>query len=253
VFEGSTTSPVTFIVSPDVYSWQVELAGYLTDKSGQKNSVDLMTNALDTISLSLTVAGDRQARLQNADAAYNEGQCAQAIPLYKSIEQPAEMRGEVGRTWLASRMQLALCQRRIRSYPPAIETYKQVLAAEPSQWLARYEIGGTFCDDHKFKEGIAALAQIDGGQYLNLVAEDRRGVVQALARYGRAVCQSKELESQPQPDNHPELRNPLLKVLGEFIYAANDLLKGSVPADLRGMLETALKDANAKRADLQGT
>ena len=252
ILEPTRANPALFSVPAGVYSWEVELAGYLPDRSGEKNRVDLLSKGADTLEVTLTPAVDRVSRMESANAAFNEDRCPQAIAIYQSIERPAEMGTDVGRTWLASRGRLAQCQRKLRQFDPAIATYNQILAAEPFQWNAKYELGGTRCEKKEFKQGADVLREL-AGPYLNNVPQDRRPAVQALARYGRAICQLKDYQSQAQPDNHPELRDPAVRLFDEFIFAADKALKDGVPAEIKNMLTRALNDATTKRAELRGS
>ena len=245
-------NPAVFTVPAGVYSWSAELGGYLPDGSGPKNSVDVVSRLTDTLRLTLTQAGDVVSRYETAGVAYKEDRCSQAIMIYKTIEAPVDLSGTVGRTWLESRGRLAQCQRKLRQYDDAIATYRQVLAVEPYQWNAKYELGGTYCDKHEFKSGTDVLRELSG-PYLNRVQQDRRLAVQAMARYGRAICHLSDYRSQPNADNHPELREPVVSLLDEFMFTAERELKNDLPSEIRNMLANAFNDAKNKRAELKGS
>lgn len=250
-YEPTSATPVVFTVPPDVYSWEVDLRGFLPDQSGQRNRVDLLAKDADTLQLALTLDSGRDARLKSANDAFDNDNCPQAITIYQTIERPGELGGSVGRTWLDSRGRLAQCQGRLRQYDPAIATYQQILDAEPFQWKAKYELGRMYCEKKEFTKGADVLRELDG-PYSNNVPQDRRQAVMALGRYGRAICQLKDYQSQARPDDHAELRDPAIRLFDEFIFAAENLLKGDLPADIRTMLARNLDDATSKRAELKG-
>ena len=252
VIEASRANPSLFQVPAGVYSWEVELAGYLADRSGQKNRVDVSDKTADTVSLNLTPAGNVMSQLESGNSAFNEDRCPQAVAIYQNIERPGELASDVGRTWLASRGRMAQCQRKLHQLDNAIATYNVILAAEPFQWNAKYELGGTYCDKRDFRHGAETLREI-GGAYLNNVPQDRRQAVQALAKYARGICQLKEYQSQAQPDSHPELRDPAVRSFDEFIFSAEKLLKDGVPEGIKGMLTRAYNDATTKKAELKSS
>ncbi len=251
VYESTGSGSASFVVPADVYAWEATLSGYLSDRSGQRNSIDLLSKVADTMTITLTLSGDRVQRMETANTAFNDDRCAQAIELYQRIERPGEMGGDVGRTWLESRSRLAQCQRKLKQYDPAVATYRLILDAEPFQWIAKFELAATYCDSREYKKGADAYREIDG-PYLNRVAQDRRQAVQALVRYGRAVCLFKDYEGQLQPDNHPELKDPALRLFDEFLYSAERLLQGALPTEIKSMLTRAFNDATAKLAELKG-
>ncbi len=250
IYEPVAGTPTVFSVPPDVYAWEVTMTGYVADRSGPLSSVDLLSRTADTMQLTLMLAGDREQRMNKANAAFASNRCVEAIDFYQSLERPSEMGGVVGRTWLESRMRMAQCQRSLRRFEPAIATYQLILDVEAFQWAARYEMAGTYCERNDFKTGIETFREMEG-VYINRVGSDRRLAVQSLARYGRAICNYRDYSSQLIPDNHPELRDPAIRLFEEFIYTADALLKTEVPQDVKTLLTHALGDARTKRAELR--
>jgi hypothetical protein len=247
-FDGVT--PVTFKVPRGVYSWRVELDGYLTDQS-QDRDLNLLTSPSETISRTLTPAGDWQAIRQRADAAFQAGRCTDAIRLYLAMTRPEQTDGDVGLAYAESRMKLAQCYQRERDFDNAIKAYIDVMALRPGQWTAKYHLGRLLCDMRDFQRGRAQLSELEG-PFLGQVAAERRATVQALARYASAGCRHRELMSKDFPERYEDLRISVLSGFEEFILSSENLLRRrAVPADLAAEINTALTDARAKRGELQ--
>jgi hypothetical protein len=249
LIEPMRSDPAQFSVPAGTYGWEVELSGYVTDRS-TRQSIDVLLRASDTLALVLTPSADRASRLQAANLAFADDKCLQAIDLYSGLEKPADLSGAAGSTWLESRVKLGQCQRKIGRPEAAIPNLQLVLTNQRYQWNAKYELGGAYCDNKNYAAGNAQFKDFDG-TYQNLIAQDRRMGAQALARYGRAVCLYKDYDSQSNPNAFPEKREEAVRLFDEFIIAAERVLKGVVPSDMKVVLTRALADAVAKRDDLK--
>lgn len=248
--EAPSATPAVFVVPADVYAWEVEMGGYLPDRSDERTKIDVVGQLADTIVLTLTTAGDWRAKLANANEAFTAKRCAEAITLYGSLERPAQMSSELGQTWLESRTRLAQCMRDLRQYPQAVAVFKQVLEVEPRQWGARYEMANTLCLARDYRQAASVYSDVGEGPLLNRVSSDRREAVQALARYGRGLCKFREWNASPQPERHPEMREPALRLLQEFVGMADEALSRPMAGDVKLMLTRALADAKDKLQDM---
>jgi hypothetical protein len=235
-------------VPPGIYSWELELDGYMPDRSRERD-LNLTVAASEKISRVLSPA-DGQEALAQADNAYQAGRCAEAVRLYTSVRRPEQLDGALGESYAQSRFRLAQCAQRVREYDDAMKAYVEVLAVAPGQWTAKYQLGRLHCDIGEYSKGRVHLRELEGS-FLGKVPPAKKSTVQALARYASAGCQVREFTTKDHPDRYEDLKVSALAALEEFIAAGERLVRrGNVPSELTSQLNSAIADAKAKRDEL---
>lgn len=243
--EGRT--PATLQVPPGVYQWEVELDGYVEDRSYER-PLDLENSSSATIRRTLLPLA-WQAQVTRGDEAYNAQDCSSAIRLYTGLDRPAQLDGRVGTIWAGTRLNLGLCYDREREFDRAVAAFSEVLQVLPGQWSAKYHLGRLSCTIGEYKAGRSHFSELEG-PFLGRISADLKGTVQALARYGSARCLYQELLDKSQPERHDDLRFAAISGFQEFILRGADLVEKGVPANLRTPLDEALADARSKQMEL---
>ncbi|MBK8056868.1 MAG: hypothetical protein IPK33_03000 [Gemmatimonadetes bacterium] len=246
VAEG--VSPHAFVVDPGDYGWEVQLEGYLRDRSLSR-SIGVTQKPADTVQVELTPVGDMNDIVKRADSEYSKGNCGVAMDLYEQVARPAGMRGEASMIWLESRYRLGQCAKREQEYDKAQAAFRAILEVRRDQWPAKLELGLTACAARSYNDGLRSFREMEG-PYLGGVSAEKKQAVRVLARYGAAVCNHQDYERQEFPDRFTDLRESTVGALEEFIEAA-DALEGKVPADAQSTMRSALQDAKARLLRLQ--
>lgn len=250
IFEGTT--PITFPVPPNIYKWEIELPGYMSDRS-VRNDVDVVSNQADTVSITLTRSGDVSALMARAEAAYRAqggSGCEEAVRIYKQLPVPADVRSAQGIQWLEGQYHAGQCQYQLKEYDDAEALYAAILIRNPSQWAAKYELARTNCQTRQFSKGIQHLRELRGPFPLSA---DIGPAVKAIAKYGETECRYKDLQSKDQPDRFPDLREQVKGGFEEFVEGAEPLLQGSTfPVDVRKLLQESLAKAKVALQKLDG-
>jgi len=281
------TSPSVVRLPVGVYSWQIELVGFEPESSGA-GELDLRDTERLTVRRALTrlpvtppagdevtppaspppavpsespvrsapvsmtglVGGSAELRAE-ADLAFDAGRCQEAIGLYVAIPEPSQAGGPDALVYAESRLRLGQCYQNQREFENAIDAFEETLRFSPGQWYAKYLLGRLFCEIQAFDEGFQELRELEGSG-LGKVDAERKGSVQALARYGSALCYYKDLDGREHPERFPDLIRTAFIAFEEFIVRSEDLArKGAVPRDLQALLSSALADARRKREELR--
>jgi hypothetical protein len=193
------------------YDWTVQRDGYLADTSSGAELFIVEAGKTRSLALRLTPASaSSEEILQDADRAFNAGQCAGAIALYERMQRPTERTGQVAERWAASRVRLAQCARRVGDFDRAIEGYDAALSIDSRNWQAKFERGQSLCDARgtDLDKGIAVMQELSG-QYINQFGRGTQGVLRALSDYGIGYCQYIVYNNAPN--------KPLLEDLRETI------------------------------------
>lgn len=243
---SEATSSAAVVLPAGSYAWEVEMAGYLTDKSGSERLV-LTAGENDTVRVVLTAMGDRRQILNKADEAFDARRCGEAVRLYSEIPKPAEISGAVGSEWVNVQMRIAQCSIETRDWENALEAIALVKASRPRDWSATYYQGQVQCQMKEFDRGSVTLRDLKGLQGI-LAAEDYRAVL-LLSTYGVATCNRLEYESIDSPLRAQDQLELFLSDYTQFLDGAKRLqARGGFPSAFKRELDQALKSATSNYA-----
>jgi hypothetical protein len=240
---GEVTSPNPMQVQAGTYVWEVDLTGYLPDKSGTERVV-LSAGKTDTVSVALNPIGDVKTVRDRADKAFaTRGGCSEAVRLYESIPKPAEMNSALGTDWVTGQMRVAQCSMELREWNKALDALSVVKGARPREWTASYMEGQVYCQMGQYEKGSTTLRDLKGSN-LGSLSTGARQAASLLSTYGVATCDRLEYEASGQPERNKDQLELFLGEYEEFISGAEKLqARPGFPADYARELTNALKSA----------
>jgi len=242
-------TPATLTVPPGAYVWVVSKVGFLTDSSAA-GGLRLLGGSNASLSVSLTKTGD-PAIGEKAEAAFLNGDCEEAVRLFRTLQRPAERDSRLNERWVQSRIQLAKCYTRLRDASGAVEVLRALRQDEAGRenWVVVYELGLAQCANNAFRPGQQSFAELNG-QIINRVARENRAAVRALAYFGKAYCGYQDMDSRtgsPSKDFLLALADDFETFLNSAERAQTD---GSMSASVKALLATTVTEGEGLRRKL---
>ena len=230
------TTPVTFDVVPDFYSWEMEHPGYVRVGSGLFGEPLIDAGTRDNVTLSKNLTGINVLNvLGRANNLFDQQQYGESANLYKQIPKPIDCRGESGFSYRLAQSRIGWVMLNVdRDYLQAFNAYDEVLDCDRFDYSGLLNMGITSIELNEFSAARSYLNQIIGPVQQHIEVSERPRIT-LMARFYLAKSHFREYERATTQSERYRIGPLALSLLEDFLVRDS---RGDGMADLNREAQT---------------